>query len=52
MVDGITTGRTDGALIRLTTPIAPGESDAVAEERLKEMLREVLPSMERFIPTK
>jgi EpsI family protein len=34
MVDGITTGRTDGALVRLTTPIRPNETDAEAEARL------------------
>lgn len=50
MLDGITTGRTDGALVRLTTPISPDESDAVADARLKDMLRVVTPVMPRFIP--
>ncbi|MCR9140427.1 MAG: EpsI family protein, partial [Alphaproteobacteria bacterium] len=50
MVDGIRTGRTDGALVRLTTPIIPGESDAVAEERLLDMLNELLMPLPRFVP--
>ena len=50
MVDGVRTGRTDGALVRLTTGIRPGESDADAEIRLKEMLREVVGPLPRFVP--
>ena len=50
MVDGIRTGRTDGALVRLTTSIQPGESDADAEARLNEVLRELQGPLPRFIP--
>ena len=50
LVDGIRTGRTDGALVRLTTPILEDETDAAAEARLMEMLREVTGPIERFIP--
>jgi exosortase D (VPLPA-CTERM-specific) len=50
MMDGITTGRTDGALVRLTTPIRPDETDAAAEARLQEVLEEMLPTLPRFIP--
>jgi len=50
MIDGIRTGRTDGALVRLTTPIGPDESDAVAEARLKEVLIEMQTPISRFIP--
>ncbi len=50
MVDGIMTGRTDGALVRLTTAIRPGETDATAETRLQEVLKEILPTLPRFIP--
>jgi len=50
MVDGIATGRTDGALVRLTTAIVPGESDAAAEARLMEMLRAVMGPLPRFVP--
>jgi exosortase D (VPLPA-CTERM-specific) len=50
MVDGIRTGRTDGALVRLTTPILRGEADADADARLKDVLREVVVQLPRFIP--
>ena len=51
MVDGIRTGRTDGALVRLTTPILKGESDAAAEARLKDLLKASVPVLPRFIPS-
>ena len=50
MVDGITTGRTDGALVRLTTAIGSDETDAAAETRLQEVLDGMLPVLPRFIP--
>ena len=50
MVDGVTTGNTDGAIVRLTTMITPGESDADAEARLREVLSEVIVPLPRFIP--
>ena len=50
MVDGITTGRTDGGLVRLTTPIGRGESDAEAEARLLDVLKGVMGPLPRFMP--
>jgi exosortase D (VPLPA-CTERM-specific) len=50
LMDGIATGQTDGAMLRLTTPIAPGESDADAEARLQDALAAVVPPLPRFIP--
>lgn len=50
MMDGLRTGRTDGALVRLTTPILAGESDADAEARLSEVLMELQSPLPRFIP--
>ncbi|MEL7460057.1 MAG: VPLPA-CTERM-specific exosortase XrtD [Pseudomonadota bacterium] len=50
LADGVQTGRTDGALVRLTTQIAPNETDAQAEERLKSMLNEVVEPLPQFIP--
>ena len=50
MMDGIRTGRTDGAIVRLTTLIAPGESDAEAEARLHDVLVEMIEPLPRFIP--
>ena len=49
-VDGIRTGRTDGALIRLTTHIGMNESNEQAEERLQEMLMAIQEPLPRFIP--
>ncbi len=50
MVDGITTGRTDGALVRLTTLITDEETDADAEARLKEVFNDLLIPLPRFVP--
>lgn len=44
------TGRSDGALVRLITPIAKGESDAAAELRLQDALRGVIQPLPRFVP--
>lgn len=43
-------GRADGAIVRLITPIRRGESDAVAEERLKAALKAVVGPLPRFVP--
>jgi len=50
LIDGISTGRTDGALVRLTTLIADGESDDDAAARLNEVLGEVMIPLPRFVP--
>lgn len=50
MVDSIRTGRTDGAIVRMTTQIMPDESDADAEKRLIGITREALVYLPRFIP--
>jgi exosortase D (VPLPA-CTERM-specific) len=50
MIDGMTTRRTDGAMLRLTTLIGPNESDAQAEARLLDVLKEMQPPLRRFIP--
>jgi EpsI family protein len=48
--DALTRGRTDGALVRLITPMAPGESVAAAEARLAAFLGVGLAELPRFIP--
>ncbi|MEL6420213.1 MAG: VPLPA-CTERM-specific exosortase XrtD [Pseudomonadota bacterium] len=50
MVDGIATGRTDGALVRLTTLIGANETDEQAEDRLWDMLVSLHDTMPRFVP--
>ena len=49
-VTKVQTGRSDGAIVRLLTPIAKGESDAAAEQRLKDALRAVVEPLPRFLP--
>jgi exosortase D (VPLPA-CTERM-specific) len=51
MVDGITTGSTDGALVRLTTLIAVDESEAEAAARLTDVLVNLDTLLPRFIPS-
>lgn len=50
MIDGIKTGRTDGGLVRLTTLIGANETEAQAEARLMEMVRETHATLPRFMP--
>jgi exosortase D (VPLPA-CTERM-specific) len=49
--DAIELNRTDGALVRFTTPIPPGTSVDTAEERMQEFLRLAYPKLEPYIPT-
>lgn len=51
LADSIRTGRTDGAMVRLTTRIEADETDAEAEARLMSMLRATLEPLPRFIPS-
>ena len=37
-------------MVRLTTLIADGETDADAERRLEDMMQVVVPELSRFIP--
>ena len=46
----ITDGRSDGALLRLVTPMGPEETRASAEARLQDLLRELTPVLPRFVP--
>ncbi|MGB1209092.1 MAG: exosortase C-terminal domain/associated protein EpsI, partial [Paracoccaceae bacterium] len=48
--DGVTIGRTDGALVRLTTPIGRDETEADAEARLQAMFLETNAVLQRFVP--
>ena len=48
--DGITLGRTDGALVRLLTPVGRDETEAEAEARLQEVFLDARPLLPRFIP--
>ncbi|MGF1445292.1 MAG: VPLPA-CTERM-specific exosortase XrtD [Pikeienuella sp.] len=48
--DSLTKGRTDGALVRLITPIQRGETEAQAAERLKEMMQLAVPQLRPHLP--
>jgi len=48
--DSLTVGRTDGALVRLITPILPNETEAEAEVRLQAMFLETTDVLPRFVP--
>lgn len=50
LVDGITMGRTDGALVRMITPIGRDETAEQAEVRLKDFFLANKPVMTRFVP--
>lgn len=48
--DGFTIGRSDGAMVRFTTPIGRDETEADAEARIQSLMSGVLPRLPRFIP--
>lgn len=47
--DSILERRSDGALVRLITPLEPGESEAVAEARLVDFMRAAYPALEPHV---
>jgi EpsI family protein len=50
LTDAITRNRTDGALIRLTTPIYPGEEEEAADQRLRTFIRDATPRLKEYLP--
>lgn len=48
--DSLTRGRSDGALVRFVTQIAPGETEAEAAARMERLMAEVLPRLPAFVP--
>ena len=48
--DSLMIGRTDGALVRFTTPVAPGETARDADARILRLMAETLPVLPRFLP--
>jgi exosortase D (VPLPA-CTERM-specific) len=48
--DAILKNRTDGALIRLITPIYPGEGEHDADKRLQEFAGAVTPTLAKYLP--
>ncbi len=50
VADAIRMNRTDGALVRVITPVLPGETLASARARAIRFTSQMLPSLPRFIP--
>ncbi|MEM6487846.1 MAG: VPLPA-CTERM-specific exosortase XrtD [Pseudomonadota bacterium] len=48
--DAIILGRSDGALVRLTTPILPNETVVDAEMRLRSLMPHAVERLPRFVP--
>ena len=48
--DGITRGRTDGALVRLITPLTASGGDQAGDERLSRFLSVMSPQLPAFLP--
>jgi exosortase D (VPLPA-CTERM-specific) len=48
--DAIKLNRTDGALVRLTTPVPRGTDIAAAEQRMQDLLRTLYPKLSPYIP--
>jgi exosortase D (VPLPA-CTERM-specific) len=48
--DALTRHRTDGALVRLITPVLGSETPEQADERLQQFTREILPVLDQFLP--
>lgn len=48
--DSLTRGRTDGAIVRLVTPIQQGEDEALADARIQAFMAQMLPILPKHIP--
>lgn len=48
--DSIKMNRSDGSLIRITSPVLPGESVAAAQQRITPFVDRVLPLLNDYIP--
>lgn len=50
VMDSLTMGRTDGALVRYVTPIGGNETEADADARIQRFMGESLKTLPRFVP--
>jgi len=48
--DGLTRGRTDGALVRIASVVGPGETEDVVDERLRKFVSTIEPELIRYVP--
>jgi len=52
LIDSMTIHRTDGALVRVATPILTGEAPTTADQRLQAFLTHAYPLVQLFVPGK
>lgn len=50
VADSIKMNRSDGSLVRITTPLYPGETVDAAEQRLLPFVSDVVPRLQSYIP--
>lgn len=50
VADAIRSNRTDGALLRIVTPLARGEDAASSQRRAVEFAQLILPTLDKYIP--
>jgi EpsI family protein len=50
VADSIRMNRSDGSLVRLTTPLLPGETTDAAEQRLLPFVADIVPRLQDYIP--
>ena len=50
VIDAMKMNRTDGALVRVATPISPSEGQAKARKRAESFTAQLTPMLSRFIP--
>jgi EpsI family protein len=50
VADSMRMNRSDGSLIRMVTPILPGESSDAAQQRLMPFAAQVVPRLDQYIP--
>lgn len=50
IADSLTINRADGALVRFTTHVVPGETVAAADARIMRLMAETLPVLPKYLP--
>jgi len=48
--DAVTRGRTDGALVRVSSVVGPGETEEIVDQRLLQLVSAVGPELNRYVP--
>jgi exosortase D (VPLPA-CTERM-specific) len=48
--DAVSRGRTDGALIRISSIVEPGDTEAIVDQRLGQLVSAVEPELNRYVP--